>query len=132
MGAVRTQNATPRRLKIYDLAFGAEATPADAVALWQAVRIDSTDGTASTAALSPLDLADAASTSSGHENFTVDPTTLGGILLSIPLNQRASFRWVAAPGSELVTPATAERGLGLDTPTNTISGNETATILFEE
>jgi hypothetical protein len=67
------------------------------------------------------------------ENLTVDPTlTANAILLSLPLNQRASFRWVPAPGSELVTPATASNGLALRTPTAGGLVAITATVYVEE
>ena len=48
----------------------------------------------------------------------VEPTyTANLVLLSVALNQRATFRWVASPGGELVYPATASNGLGIQTTT---------------
>ena len=131
VGNITADATRPRRGKLFDLMFGSEATPADNVFLWQVQRC-TTAGTATGITPSPLDPADAATECDAGENHTVDPTlTAGAILLSIPLNQRASYRWVAAPGSELVYPATASNGLAVRTPTATAVA-VTGTVLFEE
>ena len=75
-------------------------------------------GTSTAVTPIPLDPADAATESDAGENHTIEPTyTAGSILLAVGLNQRATFRWVASPGGELVYPATASNGLGVQTPT---------------
>ncbi len=108
----------PRRLKFYDFIFGSEASPADNAFLYIAQRCTAL-GTSTSVTPSPLDPADAATESDAGENHTIEPTyTSGLVLLSIALNQRATFRWVAAPGGELVTPATASNGLGIQTTTS--------------
>lgn len=108
----------PRRGKFYDLMFGSEASPADNPFLWQVQRC-TTAGTSTGVTPTAIDPGDAATESDAGENHTIDPTlTAGAILLSIPLNQRATFRWVAAPGGELVYPATASNGLAVRTPTS--------------
>ena len=107
----------PRRLKFYDIMFGSEATPADAAILWTIQRCTAA-GTGTGVTPQPLDPADAATEADAAENHTIEPTyTAGAILLNIAVNQRATFRWVAAPGGELVTPATASNGLGVQTDT---------------
>jgi len=107
----------PRRLKFYDMIFGSEASPADNAFNYVAQRV-TTAGTLSAVTPKPLDFADAATESDAGENVTIEPTyTAGEVMLSISLNQRATFRWVAAPGGELTTPATASNGLGWKTPT---------------
>lgn len=107
----------PRRLKFYDFIFGSEASPADNAFLYIVQRCTAL-GTSTSVTPSPLDPADAATESDAGENHTIEPTyTANLVLLSIALNQRATFRWVAAPGGELVTPATASNGLGVQTTT---------------
>ena len=107
----------PRRLKFYDLIFGSEASPAYNAFLYIVQRCTAL-GTSTAVTPSPLDPADAATESDAGENHTIEPTfTAGLVLLAIALNQRATFRWVAAPGGELVTPATASNGLGIQTTT---------------
>ncbi len=55
----------------------------------------------------------------GGQALSVNPTqTASAYLLTVPLNQRATFRWVAVPGKELVTPATASNGAVIITPTS--------------
>jgi hypothetical protein len=119
VGSVRAPNATPMRLKVYDLVMGCEGAPADNAFRWDWLRIDATGGTDTAVTPEPLDPADAAALITGSENFTANPGTLGNILLSIALNQRATIRWVASPGGELVAPATSERGFGPQLPTST-------------
>jgi len=107
----------PRRLKFYDLMFGSEATPADAAILWT-IRRCTAAGTSTGVTPQLLDPGDAATESDAGENHTIESTyTAGAIMLNIPLNQRATFRWVAAPGGEIVTPSTASNGVGIETDT---------------
>jgi hypothetical protein len=135
LGAIRCNATTVRRAKLYDLIFGSEATPADAAILFTATRVDATgQGTATSVTPAPLDPADAAALTAALENYTAEPTNYATVpLLSVALNQRASFRWVAAPGGELVIPATANHSIGFRTPTiNTGTPLATMTVHFEE
>ena len=125
--------ATTARPKIYDIIVGSAATPADNAAKFQIQRC-TTAGTAGSA-LTPqaLDAADPASVvTSGLAIFSVGPTlTANAFLLQWSQNQRATFRWVAAPGSELVIPATAANGLALMSPSGAAIAYD-ITIEFEE
>jgi hypothetical protein len=117
VGTITADATRPRRGMLYDLMIGSEATPADNPFLWQVQRC-TTAGTSTGVTPTALDPADAATESDAGENHTITPTlTAGAILLSIPLNQRATFRWVAQPGCELIYPATASNGLAIETPT---------------
>jgi hypothetical protein len=132
IAVLTTAAATPRRGKIYDWSFGCNATPADAVFEHIAQRC-TTAATGAALTEQPLDPADtAASTLVLQDTITADPTlTAGAIMLRKPLNQRATFRWVAPPGGELVLPATASNGymLGLAAAsTTTMSGD----VSYEE
>jgi hypothetical protein len=65
----------------------------------------------------PLDVADALTETDAGENHTVEPTYVASSeLLVVPLHQTATFRWQVIPGREIVWPATAAAGLGLETP----------------
>ena len=117
LGTIGADATRPRRGKFYDIVIGSEATPADNPFRWVFQRCTAL-GTSTAVTPQALDPADAATESDAGENHTVEPTfTAGAILLAIPLNQRATFRWVAAPGGELVYPATASNGIGIQTPT---------------
>jgi hypothetical protein len=130
-GLIVAQTSGLRRFAIYDMIFGSEASPTDARNLWQVARITA-DGTHSGVTPSPLNPADAASSALAGENCSGEPTyTAGLVMLSIPLNTRATFRWVAAPGSELWAPATNENGFGIKTPTSSSTAT-TVTAFFEE
>lgn len=117
LGSLTADATRPRRLKLYDIMFGSEATPADAALLWTWRRCTAA-GTSTGVTPQNLDPADATTEYDAGENHTVEPTyTAGAIMLNVPLNQRATFRWVAAPGGEIVLPATASNGIGCETDT---------------
>lgn len=98
--------ATTTRLRLFDFISGSNATPADNYAQL-AFRRSSALGTSS-ASFTPtaLDPADPASLASFSTAWSTAPTiTASSDLLEISHNQRATFRWVAAPDSELVVAA---------------------------
>lgn len=118
LGSVNAASSGPRRAKVYDVVIGSEASPADNAFLYLLQRI-TTAGTSTAVTPSPLDPADAASGMTAGQNHTIEPTyTAGLVMLRLPLNQRATFRWVAGQGGELVYPATASNGFGIQTPTS--------------
>jgi hypothetical protein len=117
VGNIIADATRPRRYKLFDLMAGYDGTPADAAAELSVQRC-TTAGTATAVTPRPLDPADAATEMDANENHTVDPTiTANSSLLALAFNQRASIRWVASPGKELVVPATASNGLVFKTPT---------------
>lgn len=131
LGIVSCSASTVRRAKLYDIILGSEATAADNPFLYVFQRA-TTAGTSTAITPLALDSADAAALSTAGQAHSVEPTyTAAAILLDIALNQRATFRWVAAPGGELVIPATASNGIGIQTPTAT-AVSITSTIHFEE
>ena len=106
--------STAHRNTVYELWMGNEGAPADLVTVYTVARVTTDGATSDTVTPTPLDPGDRASQCTCLENHTTEPTyTSGGELLEIPLNHRATFRWVAAPGGELITPATDNNGLGL-------------------
>ncbi len=119
----------PRRVTVYDYMVGAFTAPADAVFEQNLVRVTS-DGTATTVTPSPLDTADPVAQATGNELTTIEPT-IGVNLMQVSLNHRATYRWVAAPGSELISPATDNNGIGGAIQTAAVT-DFTATILFRE
>jgi hypothetical protein len=132
VGTITADATTPRRQKIYDLLVGSEAVPADFAFLWTLDRC-TTAGTSTAVTPTKLDPGDAVALADAGENHTAEPTfTAGEVLLSIPLNQRATIRWVAPPGGELVIPAVASNGIGIRTPVAGAAAAITATAHFEE
>lgn len=125
---------TAVRPMIYDVLVGSVATPADNAGEYILGRFTTDDGTGSAYTPSPIDSGDPACTAVVLVNHSGEPTyTANVFLLRFATNQRATFRWVAAPGSELKCPATANSGIGL--LQNAIGGSAVAmtyTVLFEE
>jgi hypothetical protein len=127
-----TGATTLRRAYIYDAMFGADGTPADNVLTYKADRQTSVGtGTAATAA--PIDAADAACLVTETVNHTVEPTvTASTQLIEIPVNQRASYRWVASPGGELIVPAVDVTGIGFRGKSPAYTGTIMCTVHFFE
>lgn len=128
---LQQDGTTFRRGKIYDWMIGSdEGTPADNRYLWAMDRGTTGLGTSTPVTPSPLDPADAAALLDAGDAYTVNPT-IGVRLLSLPQNERATIRWVAAPGSELVLAATTLLSIVARLQTATARAVAT-TILFEE
>lgn len=121
------------RPQIYDIMIGSVATPADNAGEYFVQRITTT-GTSTAATPAALNSGDPVANTAGGQAHSAEPTyTAGTVCLRISTNQRATFRWVAAPESELVGPATAANGFGI--LSNAIGGAAVAmgfTVLFAE
>ena len=123
---------TAVRPQIVDLIVGCDATPADQATRF-VVQRRTAAGTGTAYTPVALDPGDPASTTTANVNHTAEPTfTADALLLTISLNQRATFRWVAAPGGELVCPATAANGLGLRSVAATGAARHDCVIHFSE
>jgi len=107
-------------------------TPADNVFIWTAQRATA-DGDGTAVVPTRLDLADAESDAVGVENHTTEPTfTSTEELFEFGLNARATFRWVASPGMEIVIPATANVGVGWWTDHASATTDHRVTAAFFE
>lgn len=114
LAAVQALGATVRA-RIYDFVVGSDATPADA-ATKLALQRSTTSGLGTTIVVPPpLDSADPASLMQWVAAWTSTQPTITAVttLLQVAMNQRATFRWVAVPDSELVIPATQWAGIAL-------------------
>ena len=103
---------TTTRGKVYDFTVGSDGTPADVALNYTCIRF-SASGTGTPFTPEPLD-SDAPAALIGVEtNHTIEPTYVTtDILWQIAANQRATYRWVAAPDGELMVPATSDAGFG--------------------
>lgn len=111
LGWVAASGTALRRAKLYDILIGANGTPADNELEWDFPR-QTAAGTATSITPVPLDPADAAALGTPFANATAEGTvTANTSQLYVAINQRASYRWVAAPGSEIVIPATNLAGI---------------------
>lgn len=145
-GPANNAASPARRGKVYDILIGTNTSPADNYLEWQVSR-------ATVSATNPISAGALTSVSSqltldpadGQANgfFAVNSSNEGQVsLLAVPaawyvgINQRASYRWVAAPGSELVYPAvssaTGGNGLCLQARSGAYTGTVTGTVLVSE
>ena len=121
------------RGQIHDIIFSHSAAPADTVIQWLVRRFTAvgTEGAGVTPAL--LDPGAPAAQLDAAEDHTVEPTyTAATELFDNDLNQRASFRWVAAPGGEFVIPAVATNGIGITPISAAYSGDVRVTAHWQE
>lgn len=124
--------SNPRRGKVYDLLVGTNGTPADNYMEYDISR-QTVAGTATSITPNPLDPADSTLTSLAAANATAEGTiTANSSVFYVGVNQRASYRWVAAPGSELVFPATASNGFAQRTRSGGYTSTVTSAMLVQE
>jgi len=109
---VGVTGGTTIRPYLIDLTISSNATPADNSSEWQLLR-STAAGTSTGVTPAPFDEADPVAISTSGKNHSVEPTYTGVALLDIAHNQRATFRWVAAPGEEIIAAATAAHGFGV-------------------
>ena len=101
------------RPKLYDLVIGSRAT-ADSAGIYHLLDTSAASTHTNSNTPSRLDAQDAAATATLKGNSGGADATFGTVLyLPIPLNQRATFRWVAVPGGEVNLPASTTLGWGL-------------------
>jgi hypothetical protein len=134
-----------RRGKIYDILIGTNTTPADNAIEWAVAR--ATIGTtaiylgtvSSVSSLATIDPGDVVFSSFLGVNSSAGSTAVisqTAQLWYVGINQRASYRWVAAPGSEFVWPATTSaagnNGMQLMARSPAYVSTVTATVLGTE
>ena len=124
---------TTVRGRMYEILFSQGGAPADTVIQWLVQRstVVGTEGAGVVPA--PLDIDAPASILDGAEDHTAEPTyTAATELLDFDLNQRATFRFVAAPGGEFLIPAVADNGIGAVPASATYTGIARTTMHWSE
>lgn len=128
-----------RRGKLYDILVGTNGTPADNAMMWSVIRATtgSTLAGAGIASSANLQLDQADSTPASYVNTNSSTQTVYTLVASnmpwhVGVNQRASYRWVAAPGSEIVWPATSSSGLVLNVKSPAYTGTATGSVMWNE
>ncbi len=126
------QSATTVRPELQDLVVGCGVTPGDQATLFDLYRFSVDDGTGSASTPEPLDPGDPAALGIFQVTHTTEPNTIGAILLVLPLHQRATFRWVAAPGRGFKADKVATEGWGFRSLTATGTAVHNCTMIWEE
>ena len=104
---------TTVRGRLYELLFSQGATPADNVIQWLVRRLTALGTEGAAVVPEQLDSDAPAAILDAGEDHSVEPTyTAATELLDFDLNQRATFRFVAAPGGEFLLPAVTNAGIG--------------------
>ena len=120
------------RPKVSDIVLSSASTPNDYSAGFLVQRF-SADGTGTSVTPQPTDFNERAAVATSKHTYTIEPTlTANEILLEMAHNLRATVRWIANPGYELVIPALAGDGLALVCESVSTQFTEKATIFFEE
>lgn len=135
LGIINLTGSAAIRVKLYELDIGSDATPGDQAGEF-VINRSTTTGTGGTAITpepcDPLTVG-ATAAATGGTYGTAQPTdTANSELLMIALNQRATYRWVAAPDKELISVAAASNGLFLRSVAHTGTPNINATIFHVE
>src|SRR3990167_1284761 len=94
---------TPVNLSLHEIIIGSDATPADNASEFVVRYVTDENATPGGTAVTPRPLRreDRAALASSVEAPTGEPTYTSTVnLLMIGLNQRATFRWIAAPEKE--------------------------------
>ncbi len=124
--------ATTNRPQIYDLVFSHGSAPADTVIRWEVIR-STTANTGGAAVENALNPASPTALAAALEEITAAGTiTADSQVLDMDLNQRATFRWVAAPGSEFIVPATANNAFLINASSASYAGISRVTVLWDE
>jgi hypothetical protein len=130
--ALTAATATLTRAEVNDFSVGTDGTPGDTVVQWDISR-QTAAGTSTAVTPNPTDIAYRAAGTVASANFTAEGTiTANSSQWAMAVNQRAAFRWVAAPGSELCIPATNLAGFALRAKSASYTGTAVAHMGFVE
>lgn len=121
-----------RRGDLYDFVLSVGGTPADNALQWLIMRTTAV-GTEGAGVVPTALNGGPASSFDGAEDHSAEPTfTAGTELLDQIINQRQTFRWVAAPGGGLQLVATTANGIGFRAFHASYTGTFEVTTHFEE
>ncbi len=133
--AVNITGGTTVRISVYEFAVGLTTAPNSTdQQLEYLVGRTTTAGTGGSAPTPlPNDPSDVAAIATAIITPSGEPTyTAASFLYDQGINQRAGFRWVAVPGQEFRSPATASNGVGLKNVAITATSIITGTIAWVE
>jgi len=128
-----TQGSTLRRLRIFEFVLGSDSTPADAACKYAWQRTTADFGTPTVVTPTAIDPGDPAALSKFSAPGGTAPTiTANSTIYQEAINQRATYRYIAAPDSELVVPATSANGLALLSLVTSATSNTVISVSWQE
>ena len=111
------ERGASKRFKVFEMYSGFTlASPSDNLLSVRLHRFVTADGAGTARVPNPLDPADSACVATGLVNHTTEPTTYSTdeeVWGPIGQHMRATYRWNAAPGKEIVVANVASEGVGL-------------------
>lgn len=134
VGSLEALSSAIRRVRLLEFLCGSDAATLGTSNFRWEIQRSTTAGTGTTITPSALDSADVASASAIlRSSLTANGTlTSGAIMLTIPVAEQVTFRWVAPPGGEIVIPASANNGLHFMTPVCGNTPSAAAQVTFED
>ena len=105
--------STAVRPIVYDIMAGSSTTPADQTWQFVAARFTASGTGASAPTPELLDSGDVAAVCTTKITHSAEPTYAAVFLIDFSLHQKATFRWVASPGGEIIGSAAADDGIGV-------------------
>lgn len=125
--------STLRRIRVFEFVIGSDATPADAACKYAWQRTTVNFGTPSAVTPTALDPGDPASLALFSAPGGTAPTiTASSTIYQVAVNQRATYRFIAAPDSEFVIPATSANGLALLSLVTSATSNTVISVSWQE
>lgn len=129
-------SATTIRPKLYSFILGTLGAAANGVLEWVLRRFTAT-GTSTAVTPNGNDPADPPALASGGSNHSAEPTyTAGSEMFDMGINQQATYTWNAwTEGAQIVSPATANNGVGmsaLSSVSPAYTGAAALTFMYEE
>lgn len=123
-----------QRARLYDFVVGSDATPADIATRYYIYRVTAGFATLGGTSITPAPLSDdfSAALTVCKGGTVTEPTYATVALLQVALNQRATFRWVAAPGGEFLVTAGTANGIGVRSINSGGTPNTNTSVHFEE
>jgi hypothetical protein len=119
--------------KIHQLILGSPATPADIATQFDVLRHTAAGTTGTAVVEKPTDpQAGAAACNLRGGTLGAEPTYEADFLVEIPLNQRATFTWIANPGRELRTVVGTANGIGVRSVASGGTASTSVTIAWDE
>ncbi len=120
------------RGRLYDFTISQSSTPEDSSVNWTVSRY-TVAPTGTSVTPTPLDDgAPAAQLAAVEDAGTTGTHTANTELFDQDINERAAYRWVAAPGGELVIPANAANGIAIRVTSGAYTGIADTTAHHEE
>ena len=133
---ITLERGASKRAKVFDFTSGFTlASPSDNLLSVTAQRFTTDDGTGTARTANPLDPADGAAVTTCLQNHSAEPSAYTAneeIWGPIAQHMRATYRWAASPGKELVIPNTASVGIGWFADHASVTPEHLMSIYFSE